>query len=248
MILRRFMKHVTEQNWFAVGLDVIVVIVGIFLGLQVQGWYEDRSERVLEQNYLLSLHNDVQSSTQTLSVTLSSQVKIRTHLIEILDYLAGELSQDNLTTEHCIQMSLSHVLYNAIPGLPAAQSLITSGDMEIIQSDQLKKNIASYLAAAELLNSRQENIRSTMTEISASHPDIIEIDVQAAKKLVLGETSAPVCHFEKMNENTLLKNQLAMNAMRQTFLLSTLNTQRAALEELHKLIDQVLSITHEVGN
>jgi len=36
------MQHVKEQNWFAVGLDVIVVIVGIFLGLQVQEWYEAR--------------------------------------------------------------------------------------------------------------------------------------------------------------------------------------------------------------
>lgn len=42
MILRRFMKHVTDQNWLAVGLDVLVVIVGIFLGLQVQEWNEDR--------------------------------------------------------------------------------------------------------------------------------------------------------------------------------------------------------------
>lgn len=31
MILRRFMKHVNEQNWLAVGLHVVVV--GIFLGI-----------------------------------------------------------------------------------------------------------------------------------------------------------------------------------------------------------------------
>lgn len=35
MILRRFMKHVTDQNWIAVVLDVLVVITGIFLGMQV---------------------------------------------------------------------------------------------------------------------------------------------------------------------------------------------------------------------
>ena len=33
MILRRFTKHLSEQNWFAVWLDVIVVVVGIFLGM-----------------------------------------------------------------------------------------------------------------------------------------------------------------------------------------------------------------------
>jgi hypothetical protein len=30
-----FMQHIKEQNWLAVGQDVIVVIVGIFLGMQV---------------------------------------------------------------------------------------------------------------------------------------------------------------------------------------------------------------------
>lgn len=39
MILRRFMKHVTDQNWFVGGLDEIVVVMGIFLGLQVQAWF-----------------------------------------------------------------------------------------------------------------------------------------------------------------------------------------------------------------
>jgi hypothetical protein len=32
------MQHVKEQNWFAVGLDVLVVIIGIYLGLQAQEW------------------------------------------------------------------------------------------------------------------------------------------------------------------------------------------------------------------
>ncbi len=34
MILRRLIKHVGDQNWVAVGLDVLVVITGIFIGLQ----------------------------------------------------------------------------------------------------------------------------------------------------------------------------------------------------------------------
>ncbi|MFT7527316.1 MAG: hypothetical protein ACI9LY_002471 [Arenicella sp.] len=44
MILRRFTQHITEQNWFAVGLDVIVVVVGIFLGMQVTEWNDDRKD------------------------------------------------------------------------------------------------------------------------------------------------------------------------------------------------------------
>ena len=46
MILRRFTKHVIDQNWFAVGLDIIVVVVGIFLGMQVTEWNDDRKTKV----------------------------------------------------------------------------------------------------------------------------------------------------------------------------------------------------------
>jgi hypothetical protein len=70
MILRRFMKHVTDQNWFAVGLDVVVVIVGIFLGMQVTDWnsnqeikrevevYKHRLRLELKEN-LSRIDNDI---------------------------------------------------------------------------------------------------------------------------------------------------------------------------------------------
>ena len=59
MILRRFMKHTSEQNWFAVGLDVIVVIVGIFLGMQVSEWNDQRKQHQVELKYLQRLHTDL---------------------------------------------------------------------------------------------------------------------------------------------------------------------------------------------
>jgi len=36
MLLRRITKHVKDQNWFAVGLDSLIVVDGVFVGLQVQ--------------------------------------------------------------------------------------------------------------------------------------------------------------------------------------------------------------------
>ena len=59
MILRRFTKHVTDQNWFAVGVDVLVVITGIFLGLQVTDWNEARKNRGAERDYLQRLGAEV---------------------------------------------------------------------------------------------------------------------------------------------------------------------------------------------
>jgi len=42
MIMRSITKHVRDQNWFAVGIDFLIVIVGVFIGIQVANWNEDR--------------------------------------------------------------------------------------------------------------------------------------------------------------------------------------------------------------
>ncbi len=33
MILRRITEHVNAQNWFAIGLDFLIVVVGVFIGI-----------------------------------------------------------------------------------------------------------------------------------------------------------------------------------------------------------------------
>ena len=46
MILSRVIKHVKEQHWTAVFLDFVIVVVGVFIGLQVNNWNQARIQRV----------------------------------------------------------------------------------------------------------------------------------------------------------------------------------------------------------
>jgi hypothetical protein len=64
MILRRVMKHVSDQNWFAVALDFLIVILGVFIGLQVNTWNAERQVRAGEQRYLERLREDVAVSIE----------------------------------------------------------------------------------------------------------------------------------------------------------------------------------------
>jgi len=92
MILRRFMQHVKEQNWFAVGLDIVVVIVGIFLGMQVQQWYEEREFKSQERDYL----SDVYEEVVYLSEDLELRKEFTNQVVEsgkrALNYLDGDSS------------------------------------------------------------------------------------------------------------------------------------------------------------
>lgn len=68
MILRRFTQHIKEQNWFAIGLDVIVVIVGIFLGMQVTEWNEERKEKIEWELALDNLQSEFILNTTNIDV------------------------------------------------------------------------------------------------------------------------------------------------------------------------------------
>ena len=45
MLLRRIKAHVEKENWFAVGIDFCIVVVGVFIGIQVANWNEVRAVR-----------------------------------------------------------------------------------------------------------------------------------------------------------------------------------------------------------
>lgn len=60
MILQTVTNHIKDQNWFAVSVDVLVVIVGIFLGLQVTNWQADITEQKTAEKYLVRLSSDLQ--------------------------------------------------------------------------------------------------------------------------------------------------------------------------------------------
>lgn len=44
MLLRRVLLHVRQQNWFAVLLDFVIVVVGVFIGVQEQTGTKHKSD------------------------------------------------------------------------------------------------------------------------------------------------------------------------------------------------------------
>lgn len=62
MILRRLTEHVRTQNCFAVGIDFVIVVVGVFLGIQIGNWNEARVSHVQEAEYLEQLRDEIASN------------------------------------------------------------------------------------------------------------------------------------------------------------------------------------------
>jgi hypothetical protein len=58
MLVRRFVEHVREQDWFLVGVEIMIVVVGIFIALQADGWNQERKDIALERQYLARMQSE----------------------------------------------------------------------------------------------------------------------------------------------------------------------------------------------
>jgi hypothetical protein len=59
MIPRRITGHVRAHNWFAVGIDLFVVVLGVFIGMQVQDWNSARQTRARSEEFSSRLLSDL---------------------------------------------------------------------------------------------------------------------------------------------------------------------------------------------
>lgn len=61
MIFRRFAANLRRQDWTAVAVELLIVILGVFIGLQVDNWNQARQERqrltVLVQGMRADMHD-----------------------------------------------------------------------------------------------------------------------------------------------------------------------------------------------
>ena len=69
MLLRRITKHVTDQNWFAVFIDFLIVVVGVFIGIQVSNWNAEKQQQEAVNSYLTSIARNIASDLEALNVT-----------------------------------------------------------------------------------------------------------------------------------------------------------------------------------
>jgi len=87
MILRRLTKHVRTQNWFAVALDFIIVVVGVFIGIQVSNWNASRVEQSQARDLLnrmvseaLEVQNDLRDYTDVQNFILERNTTLALRL------------------------------------------------------------------------------------------------------------------------------------------------------------------------
>ena len=138
------MKKNKVRNYlkYAVG-EIVLVMVGILLALQVNNWNENRKNNIKEQAILNELHKDFKKNLDTFYPVKRSQLST---------YNSGNIVFRNIHTLHRKESrdSLFRHATNMFGGYPyhpsngVVESLISSGDFNLIKNDTLRKYLVSW--------------------------------------------------------------------------------------------------------
>ncbi|MHA6288412.1 hypothetical protein [Maricaulis sp. CAU 1757] len=89
MRVRRLIEHLREQNWLAVGLDFIIVVVGVFMGFQLTAWAQDQADAERAAVYRARLVAEIEQAHESLGHSLHyNEGSIRS--LALLDRLLSE--------------------------------------------------------------------------------------------------------------------------------------------------------------
>jgi hypothetical protein len=179
MILRRLSEHVKSQNWFAVALDFLIVVLGVFVGLQVQEWSAERAEAKQHARY----YERLQADFSAINARIDGHLVVFNQSIESMDYVLGlvRMPEEALAVaeidEARLQSALGDLGAKRIPpGRSATYSeMVAAGQLSRIQNAALRDKLAEYdrlsdihlevfRAASELMN-RQVPITYRYMEI-----------------------------------------------------------------------------------
>jgi hypothetical protein len=160
MILRRVIAHVRKQEWTAIAIDFLIVVVGVFVGLQVSNWNAARANRSVAAGHLQEIAEDIQSHLDFHASLYGSAVA----RVAAVDYIhesafgkklpqeiklstmswaappTPELTPDDLN--HL--MGAVNLIRVTVSSRNGYESLISSGHLGLIENRDLARSIQQY--------------------------------------------------------------------------------------------------------
>jgi hypothetical protein len=179
VIFRRFSQNLRRQDWFALLLDLLIVAVGIYLGLQVDAWNSARQDRATERVYLERLLADMEESVAVQLVTIQDIEVSVTSMDYILDHLSAG-SIDDIDDE-IATAGINYFGYVALPAtnVVTLRELQSTGSISLIRDLSVRESIGRVelsLAEAEFSAATNLSMMSSIMPEVASWSTYVTVD------------------------------------------------------------------------
>ena len=208
MLFRRISRHVKDQNWFAVGIDFMIVVVGVFIGIQVANWNEGRQQRARADLAMERISEDITSARELAGeLTISNKKRVRLGM-EVAAFMEGRPNAVEPTPEHCDTLAHLHNWAGLDYGIAAFDELVETGQTALIREDRMRRALTRYT----LLLGKAEEVVSGgrglgRTRLPSQFSDYFTVRLIETEAETLSQKFS--CDFAAMQEDKSFKVELA---------------------------------------
>ncbi len=135
---------------YAIG-EIILVVIGILIALQINNWNENRKEKQQEKAILYQLNTDFQSNLKQLDQKIGSKQEAINSALQLFKYIDfGELRNKDSVDYH-LARTIPFTTFD-----PVGNNLAISGDLRIIRNDSLKNKLTYW--TSEIADLREDEL------------------------------------------------------------------------------------------
>jgi len=152
MILRRVIEHVRHQQWTAIGIDLVIVILGVFIGTQVSNWNASRLEDVRAQGYLRRIDDNIRSDLVAIDRRSVYWKQVNDYGRAAIRYSeTGELAEGS-AWKTVLAFYQASQFWPWVPYDSTYQELRSGGELALIRDDALRTELGRYYIEASGTN------------------------------------------------------------------------------------------------
>ena len=190
MLPSRLRNHINNQNWSAISLELLVVILGVFIGLQVDNWNQTRIEHNAVKSYYDRLIEDLRTNAESFQARQDYYRDVQAHGQSALDTLQG--SKTASPEQFLIDAYQASQLWQVSINRAAYDEILSVGAMNTIPDINSRSKLTNYHAAfagvslqLNTLSPYRDTVRAYIPidiqrEITANCGDDITVDEKGA--------------------------------------------------------------------
>ena len=162
MLINRIVNRFRAQDWVALCSELIIVVVGIFIAIQVDSWWKHRDELQQEQQYITRLLEDIERDESAINHAIS----LATHRLSLSDLLIAAAVDPEIVVrrpaEFTVAVHQSAFTYTPSLNSDTFEELRATGGLSLLRNAELKSALFEYYRYDESL--RQYLSLQLMTE------------------------------------------------------------------------------------
>jgi hypothetical protein len=187
MIMRRLLKHLKDQAWAAIWIELVIVVIGVFIGIQVSNWNAQRATDRQARIFTERLRDDLRVEVWRFKATNLYYDDVQANARRTLAALEGRSA---LTNDALLVAAYRATQYGEFAQYRATYDELTStGNIGLITDPTLRKMANEIYSSAFYQNVKNEGINS---RYRVAFRMLVPTEIQAALAEQCGDRAAEI--------------------------------------------------------